>query len=394
MATYITPYCAIHGYDFSDIVYANGIEPSGGELPVEEITSPSRNYADVRAKGRTPKKYRITARSTDRDEIEAFLQEVNTAPEDAEFWPCDEYRFGLIASAYASLKPLQTWGQGYNFYEAEAIITCREPWLYGPDKGLAFPTTSEARSLPAVTALLENEGQERAPITYMQASGDYVSGSYVEDLSIRITLDSSTAEHDRELALCEKLLRDDILEVGWRGEVWHSWEADLSKSWADVAIDVRSKTSGGSISSEVLTLDNGDYIMIPFYGPLPVSGESGAAYLELDVSALTGDGATCQVALETDLSDMATVDHDALVVGTNLIYIPDLAGEGHVAIGIKAAASGSVSLTGIKGMVKRYVAPSAIPWADPGESFKVRVESTAGTQLSFVQVKYNDRYFY
>ena len=35
----------------------------------------------VRNKGRNPKKYKITARSTDRDEIEAFLQEVNTAPD-------------------------------------------------------------------------------------------------------------------------------------------------------------------------------------------------------------------------------------------------------------------------------------------------------------------------
>lgn len=394
MTTNTEQYCSIHGYDFSSIIYAQGVDPSGGELGVEEITSPGRKYADIRSKGRQPKKYKITARSTDRDEIEAFLAEVNTAPEDSEFYPFDAERFGLIASAYAALKAPQPWGAGYNFYEAEAEITCREPWLYGPDKGLAFPETSEARSLPAVTALLENEGQERAPITYLQASGDYVSGSYVEDLSCRITLGSDEDAHDREIQLCEKMLRDDIFELGWRGEIWHSWDADLTKSLSDVSIDVHSKTSGGSISSEVLTLDNGDYLMIPFYGPLPISGEPGAAYLELQVTALTGDGATVQMALETDLSDMASVDHDALVVGTNIIYIPDLAGQGHVAMGIQAAASGSVSLSGVKGTVKRYVAPSNIPWADPEENFKIRMESTAGTQLTFLQVVYNDRYYY
>ena len=166
------------------------------------------------------------------------------------------------------------------------------------------------------------------------------------------------------------------------------------KLWTEVAIDVHGKTSGGSITDGTLTLDNSDYLMIPFYGPQPISGEPGSAYLELQVTALTGDGATCQVATETDLSDMATVDHDALVVGKNIIYIPDLAGQGHVAIGIQAAASGSVSLSGLRGVVKRSVAPSNIPWADPGEEFKIRVESTTGTRLAFLQVCYNDRYYY
>jgi hypothetical protein len=392
MTTNVSQYCSIHGYDFSSIIYAQGIDPSGGELGVEELTAPGRKYADVRDKGRSPKKYKVTARSTDRDEIEAFLAEVNTAPEDSEFYPFDAERFGLIASAHAVLKAPQPWGAGYNFYEAEAEITCREPWLYGPDKGITFAYDV---ALPAVSEALENEGQEQAPISYMQASGDYVSGSNVEDLSCRITLGSDEDAHDREMQLCEKMLRDDIFEVGWRRrEVQHSWEANFGKLWSEISLDLHSKTSGGSITDEILTLDDSDYLMIPFYGPLPISGEPGAVYLELQVTALSGDAPTVMVAIETDLHDMAAIEHDAPVVGLNTIYIPNLAGQGHVAIGIQAAESGSVSLSGLKGVVKRYVAPYLIPWADPGESFKIRVESTAGTQLAFLQLAYNDRYYY
>jgi len=391
MVTTITPYCAIHGYDFSSLIHAEGREPSGGALGVEEIQVAGRNYADVRSKGRAVKKYRIkTIKTKDREAIETFLQEVNTAPEDAEFYPFDAERFGLIASAHAYLTSSMALEK--NLYEAIAEITCREAWLYGADKGIAFANDV---ALNAVSDLLTNEGQEQAPISYMQASGDYVSSAYVEDLSVRITPGSSTAEHDREMILCDKLLRDDIFEVGWRKkEVIHSYETDFSKLWSEIALDIHSKTSGGSITGEVLTLDNSDYMMIPFYGPLPVSGSSGAVSLELQVDALAGDGATVWYALETDLSDIIEVDHDDLVVGLNTIYIPDLEGRGHVAIGIKAAASGSVALSNLKGTVKRYVSPAKIPWADPGEEFKIRVEKTAGTQLSFLEVAFNDRYWY
>jgi hypothetical protein len=625
MTTYTTPYCAIHGYDFSSIVYSEGVDPSGGELGVEETQVAGRNYADVSSKGRAAKKYKIKARSTDRDEIETFLKEVNTAPEDAEFYPFstfypfDATRFGLIASAFASLKPPKITGAGKVFYEADAEIVCREAWLYGPDQGMAY---AEDVALNAVSSLLTNEGHERAPISYLQASGDYydadpqdvcraifssaiayiidsykyhtwylpssggqavpfgtikmsriavstdaiyaigklngyiyrwqgidwvlynseivatdisvatdgtmgvISGgvafiwsggvwvscggagitsitvlcfgyifvianmnvwrydgawtqistsnnatdidalsgtgivaifggisynliepstwvsfggadgvfialraeseenwgvvittsngnvwryistggwteltgivpAYVEGLSCRITPDTSSAEHDREMMLCDKLLRDDIFEVGWRQkEVRHSWETAFSKLWAETAIDVHGKTSGGSITDHVLTLDNSDYLMIPFHGPLPISGGRGSACLELQVSAISGGSATAQVALLTDLEDMVEVDHDDLVVGLNTIYVPDLEGVGHVAIGIKAAASGAVSLSNFRGSVKRYVAPAQIPFADPDEDFKIRVEKTAGTQLAFLQVAYNDRFWY
>ena len=394
MATYVTPYCAVNGHDFSSIIYTEGIDPSGGSAGVEEVQMPGRNYADVRDKGRAAKKYKIKVVSMDRDVIEEFLKEVNTAPEDSEFYPFDAQRFGLIASAFATATT-KRWIDNTSvrvMYEAEAEITCREAWLCGADLGLAYATDV---AVPAVSGALTNVGQERTPISLLQAAGDYISSTYIANLSIRITPGTGTTQLDRKIILCEKMLRDDMFEFGWRRrEAVHSWEADLTKTWANVSLDVHSKVSGGSITGGILTIDNGDYLMIPFHGPLPVSGSNGAACLEIDVTEITGDVSTCQVALLTDVSDKAAVDHDALVVGSNTVYIPDMEGIGHVAIGIKAGAAGAIKISGIKGTVKRYVAPSQIPWADPGEAFKIRVEATAGTQLASLKVDYNDRYWY
>ncbi len=385
----VSKYCAVWDYDISDVVYTDGVTSSNGGAGVEEITVPGRSYGDVRSKGRQPKRYRIRARSWDRAELEILARTLNTCPEDSEFYPYDAERFGIIASCHGGVKAVDLVRGGKNFYEVEGEIVCREAWLYGPDQGLdiqwdtVIPWTSEA---------LTNNGHERSPIGYMQCSGARIA-TYTEDLSVRITPGTSSAEHDRELVLCDKMLRGDILEMGWRGEVYHTFDA-LLQSLPILSLDVHGKVSGGSITSGVLTLDNSDYIMIPFHGPLPISGEPKAAYLELTVDALTGDGATIWKATETDLSDAEEIDHDDLVVGQNTIYIPDVAGEEHLAIGVKAAAAGSVDISALKGMVKRYVAPSKIPYADPDEAFKIRVECTAGQRLDHLHVCYNDRFWY
>jgi len=103
--------------------------------------------------------------------------------------------------------------------------------------------------------------------------------------------------------------------------------------------------------------------------------------------------AAVQIAKETDLSDMVAVEHDSLVIGTNKIFIPDLMGEDHVAIGIKAGASGSVSITGLSAAVKRYVAPSTIPTIKKDETATIVVGYTAGRLIS-AAATVNDRFWY
>lgn len=331
MSTLVEGYCAIFDYDFSPIVYTEGVEGSGGAAAVEEITVAGRKYADVRGKGRQPKKYKVKARSLDRDEIETFLRTCNTLPDEAEFFPFDEERMGYIASAFAALQPVQRAANGYNFYEATAEITCREAWLYGPDQGIPFGWYMAS---PAVSAVLTNDGHERAPISYMQFSGDY-AGSYIEDLSVRIVLDGASGR-DRELAVCEKMLRADIFEVGWRGEARHSYETDFGKPLSAISADLHGLVSGGIWGPDRLLLANGDYLMIPFYGPLPVAGTPGAVSLQLDIEAIGGSGGAVQVAEAIALSDIAEVDHDDLVVGSQEIPIPNLQGKGLAIIGVKA----------------------------------------------------------
>jgi hypothetical protein len=272
-------------------------------------------------------------------------------------------------------------GPGIGIYETFNRIPVTGGYVYG------------CYAIYDYQAIFQNGGHTRSRVRQLEASGAYNIHGYVADLACRV-YHYSSLHRDREIELCDIMLANDLFKLNWRGEVEHSWDADLTKSWADVSQDVHSKTSGGAISSGVLTLDNGDYLMIPFYGPLPLSGEPGSACIELAVSGLTGDGATCQVALATDLSDMAAVDHDDLVVGDNIIYIPDLEGEGHIAIGIKAAAAGSVNLTGIKGTVKRYVAHSAIPWAEPGELCAIAIAKRNSGQLASILATINDRYYY
>jgi hypothetical protein len=332
MSTEVVGKCIIFDYDFSEIVYSEGVAISGGAAAVEEISTNSRNYADIRGKGRAAKRYKVKARSLTRDDIEIFLRTCNTLPGDAEFFPFDAERAGYIASGHASLLSPRQRGDGKLFYEAEAELIMRESWLYGPDQGISF---GWYRALPVASDLLTNDGHERAPIAYMQCSGDY-SGGYVEDLTVRVTQDSDTTQRDRLLLLCDKLLRDDIFELGWLGEARHSYEYNCDKSPATLSDDLHGLVSGGLwTGGDRLLLNAGEYVMISFRGPLPVAGLPGSACLELDVEGIGGGGGAVHVALETDLSDIAEVTHNDLVVGSQTINIPDLEGEGDVVMGIE-----------------------------------------------------------
>ena len=82
------------------------------------------------------------------------------------------------------------------------------------------------------------------------------------------------------------------------------------------------------------------------------------------------------------------------MIGFNRIEIPGLEGEGHVALGLKAGNSCTVVLSELTAKVKRYLATKMLPWLDPGESGKIRVECTAGNKLKFLEVDFNDRYWY
>lgn len=386
MVTSVTPHCTIWGYDFSTIVKSEGVTASGGAIKVEEIQSPGRKYADVREIGRQPRKYKIVARSLDREAIETFAWEVNTAPPGSEFYPVDASRCGYIASAWATITAKKTL-DGINLYESDAEITCREAWLCGPDQGISMAWDEP---LDVVSDALTNAGQERAPLSYLQLKSD-TSLPYIENVSVRITPGTSSAEYDRYLLLCEKMARGQQIELGWQGDYIQMWEADLDKSLLSLSYDVVLCMVGGTLVDGVLTLDDGEYITIPFYGPFEVAEE---AYIIFTVDAVSGLGAVGCYSLVEGLSQVTEIVTDDLVVGENRIGFPGLAGEAFVAIGIKAPVGGSVSISGLKGVVRRHVPPEQIPFSDPGETFKIRIEADAGDRLRFIQAYHNDRFWY
>lgn len=379
MATYVEPFCQIHGYDFSSIVHAEGESPSGGGAGVEEIQVPGSKYGDVRPKGRSPKKYKIrTIPTKDRELVEAFLAEVNTAPDGARIWPFDAERSGLIASATGGLRSADALDK--RLFVAEAEVSCRESWLYGPARGILY---REVVSLPVVSGLLTNEGQEAAGLDYLLARGNLA-----EDLSVRLTPDESTSEHDKEIALCDKTMRGDVFRLDQAGNVEHSYDSSFDQTYASLVADLHGSTfvTGGSISSGLVLGASGKFLM-PFYGPLPAC----QPVLELWVSAITGTP-DVEVAFETDLSDLAVVDFTPKI-GYNKISIPDCEGADFVAFGIVTGSGEGVTLTRARGTVARYLAASAMPTIDVGEDFKIRVEATAGG-LRAVQATYRDLFYY
>jgi hypothetical protein len=394
MATNVDPYCQIHGWDFSSIVYDTGIEPSAGAIGIEEISVPGQKYADLRSKGRGLKKYKIKARSTDRDEIEEFLYEVNSAPEDSIFYPFDAERHARIASAHAGLKPPKLWGAGKIFYEADAEIACRESWLNGPKQGINMGYSLD---LPAVSESISNEGHERSPISYMQIGGFYDGSSYIAGLSVRITPDDSDDEEDRKLDLLDHMCVNDVFEIDYRGNVLHTWKTNFQRLWADISVmDLRNRYSGGTRIGNTLKLTNGDFLLIQFHGPLPISGDPQAVKLTLDIDEIGGTGGTFQKSTSILFTDGEYIEHDDLVVGENTIYVPGLEGEGLVMLGVQAdsGTSNYLILNDIEAQVKRYVSPSKIPYSDPGEDFVIRVESDYGTQSKFLEVDWHNRYWY
>jgi hypothetical protein len=83
-----------------------------------------------------------------------------------------------------------------------------------------------------------------------------------------------------------------------------------------------------------------------------------------------------------------------LHVGYNKIYIPGCEGQDFVAMGVLAAsgATNSISLTGFRGTVHRYIPYSRLLKVEPGEAFYLKLDDAAGSNglLSAVEVAYRD----
>jgi len=107
---------------------------------------------------------------------------------------------------------------------------------------------------------------------------------------------STLSEEERQLLLCEKMMRHDLFTLNWRGVIEHSYSVDMAKSISEISKDIHNRVWGStSISGGVLTIPPSSGLSFPFYGPLPISGEPDAVQMELYVGWIGGNPANLTI---------------------------------------------------------------------------------------------------
>ena len=372
-------YTEIFGLICTDVVQASGMnEPKGGDLKVEEIARPMYDYGDVYHGGRNPRTWTVDFRFLSEEDLDTFMDLVNNAPEDAEFYPRRADRCVYLKFAHAEiLKPEEAWINGVwtTFYKARATIKAREAWVYGPDQWL-FPYQQNV-SLPQISTTFTNNGHRASGLDYLGVMGGGYS-DYIQNLKFRLTPPGSSVETDKQISICSKMMRNDLLEVDGWGNVRHIYGNTFGCTYARLQGDVWGSTycSGGSINSNLLTIGNSGKLIFPMMGPLPLRGNP---VIEPYVTAITGSPAIKWGQL-SNLSDLATVT-SSLKVGRNIIHLPDCRGLTDIYFGIVCGSSDSITLSSIYAETYRYLAESQVPKEDPGDSFVARLEGT-GTARS------------
>lgn len=385
-----TPYCEIDGLICSDVV--TSVEPRPGMRSVGKTKLPGKRHGRLVDQGQDPKSYLVKARFWDEDDMDDWLEAVNDIQPGAEAFLFRNDRCVLVELAEAhkaegqvALDPLT--GVPMNFYRAEATLHCLDSYEYGADKGIAYAT---AQTLPQTTALISNAGKIPAGLDYLHVSGDYdASLGYTDDLTLSVLAADGATVLD-QIELCDILMRGDHWRIDRWGRIEHYYQSDFAQTWADIAIDLHSHVLGGVLSGNILTIDNGDYFHMHFYGsgyPLPATED---CYIELWVSALTGESFVL-TAFETDESDWSTIDYD-LKVGYNKIYIPGCEGKDFVLMGVGTDAGASISLSGFRGTVHRYIPYSRLLKIDPGDAFYLKLDDAAGSnkKLAAIELAYRD----
>ena len=374
-----TPYVQIFGLDFTSIMDGeDSMSGSGGGRKVDEYSLPEWKRAYTSDAGRVAKTWSGEVHSATLQDIKDFLQEVNRAPSDSEFYFMDSdlcYYASLASAGFR--KPMPYLGNTANYYQADFEVTCNEPFAFGARQGLLY---DDDVGLPSVSAALTNEGTEVNTLDYLAASGSYSPAlGYTDDLKLIV--------NDYELALCAQLMGHDLFELSRWGEVSHSYQLNFSRPYETLQTDLGGSAFcyGGTQDADSLTLTNGS-LMFPFAGPLPIS-ESPAP--ELDVHIESGTWEVYQ-AFAGDLSDVSLVDV-SVSKGHNVISISDCDGQSFVAFGLK----GSGVITDCKATVKRYMAESEMPEIEVDDTFTIEVSdgSYSNHALESLIAVYRDKFW-
>lgn len=377
-----TPYVQIFGLDFTAIMDGeDSMQANGGGRKVDEFSLPEWKRAYVTDQGREAKKWSGEVFSTTLQDITDFLQEVNRAPPDSEFYFMDSdlcYYASLASATFR--RPSQHLRGTTNFanrYHADFEITSNEPYAFGARQGLLY---DDDVALPATSTTLTNAGTEVNTIDYVAASGYFDGGYYTKDLKLSI--------NDYDLPLISQMMAHDQFELSRWGEVEHSYQLNLNRPYETLQNDLWGDAFcyGGSMDGESLTLVDGQ-VMFPFTGPLPIS-ESPPPTLEFHVQSGTIE---VYQAFAGDISDIVIVDA-TVRKGSNIVQIPDCDGLEFVSFGLV----GSGVITDCKATVKRYLAESELPEIEIDDTFTIEVSdgSYSNHTLSSLIADYREKYWF
>lgn len=372
------PYVQIFGLDFSSIMDGeDSMQSSGGERKIDEFSLPGWNRAYTSDQGRSAKKWSGEVWSLTLQDVKDFLQEVNRAPPDSEFYFMDSDLCYYASFASATFqKPHVYLGGTTNYYRADFEITSNEPFAFGARQGLLY---DDLVSLPATSATLTNNGTEVNTLDYIAASGYFDGTNYTKDLKVTV--------NDYEMSLIAQLMGHDMFELSRWGEVEHSYQVNFNRPYETLQNDLWGSDFcyGGSMDGDSLTLTSGQ-IMFPFTGPLPIS-ESPPPVLDFYI-----ESGTWQVyqAFAGDLSDKAALDLNVRR-GHNYIQIPDCDSLEFVSFGLV----GSGVITDCKATVKRYFAESEMPEIEVDDEFTIEVSdgSYSNHMLSSLIADYRDKFW-
>lgn len=379
-------YTEIAGLICTDVVQAEGIdEPKGGDLKTDDIARPKYDYGSVYHEGRNPRTWTANFRFLTEEDLDEFMDYCNNALVDMEFFPRRSDRGVYMASCHAEiLKPEEAkiGGVWTTFWKARVTVVSREAWMHGADQGIALALNV---AIPA-SVTLTNAGHMKAGLDYLYISGNLNTGVYYRLIPV------GGNQNDRYLLLATKLMAEDAFEVDRWGHVRHTYRAPLAvTTYATLQSDLWGATycSGGSITSQILTIGNSGKLIMPLSGPLPVSGEN--PFIELTITALTGNP-SIKAGVLSDLSDLATIT-TSLQVGYNKIYIPGYLAKTDLYFGIVCGVSDSISISALKGVVNRYIAKSSMPLIAVGETVQAQVGNATGATVDQLYLSYRDLFW-
>ncbi|MCZ7406364.1 MAG: hypothetical protein O8C67_15745, partial [Candidatus Methanoperedens sp.] len=144
--------------------------------------------------------------------------------------------------------------------------------------------------------------------------------------------------------------------------------------------------TGPSWTQNACVITQNGVILIPLFGPLLIW----SAYLEINVTALTGSPKACfwvdeNVGLET-LSNEITL-------GYNKLWFPDTQGYGTIYLGIRCPEGSSITLYDMNFVVRRDLSQEELEFIEPADTGAISLVAGGSAKFSKCEAYFRDAYW-